>query len=207
MSGDLLTIMLSSGFVSGLVTFLIILLYVGKYREKVDRHDKDNERLNQQILDISKNLSKLEGLIENNKNSNIYIARKSPLNLTDKGKALLIDSSGKDYIDLRINEFLKEIKKKSPKTAYDVQELSIQLVEKRTKSDEFNNIKEFSFRQGLSLDTLTQVLGIYLRDILLKKLGPPIRAETGTTPIGQLRERSLLVGPESTERTPKSLCH
>lgn len=171
MSGDLLTIMLSSGFVSGLVTFLIILLYVGKYREKVDRHDKDNERLNQQILDISKNLSKLEGLIENNKSSNIYIARKSPLNLTDKGKALLIDSTGKDYIDLRINEFLKEIKKKSPKTAYDVQELSIQLVERRTKSDEFNNIKEFSFRQGLSLDTLTQVLGIYLRDILLEKLG------------------------------------
>jgi hypothetical protein len=45
-------------------------------------------------------------------------------------------------------EFLQEIKLANPKTAYDVQELSKKLIEKRTSLDEFNTIKEFAFQRA-----------------------------------------------------------
>lgn len=171
MNIELLSIIISSGAISTIVTFLVILLYVGKYREKVDRLDKENDKLNQQFLNISSKLSKIEGILEISRMVSPYVQSKSPLGLTEKGKALLIDSKGKDYIDLRKNEFLKEIKSKNPKTAYDVQEMSKLVIKSRTKCDEFNSLKDFAFRKGLSIDVILDVLGIYLRDIVLKELG------------------------------------
>lgn len=171
MNNELLPIIISSGVVSALVSLLIVMLFIGKYREKVDRHDLDCDKLSKQFLAISTQLAKLEGGLERDRVQNPYIQSKSPLALTDRGKALLIDSHGKDYIDLKKTEFLEEIKLETPKTAYDVQELSKRLIEKRTSLDEFNTIKEFAYKKGITLDLILEVLGIYLRDILLIELG------------------------------------
>ena len=174
MNIEIIALMLSSGVVSLLVTVLVILLFIGKYREKVDRHDKDNEKLHQQFLEISNRLSRLEGIVDSNNTINKYVQSKSPLGLTEKGKALLMDSGGKDYIDSVYASFLQEIVKQKPKTAYDVQELSKIALEARVNKDEFIPIKEFCFEKGLNVKTVIDVLGIYLRDKLLPDIADRI---------------------------------
>jgi len=170
MGSDTVTIIISSGIVSAIVTILIMLLSVGKYKEKVDRLCYDNDKVGDKLTQISEKLSNIEGGLERDRATNEYIKSKSPLSLTDKGKALLIDSTGKDYIDLKHAKFLKEIKSKNPKTPYDVQELSKDIISARTSLDEFNDIKDFAFSKGISINVILEVLGIYLRDLLLKDL-------------------------------------
>jgi len=84
--------------------------------------------------------------------------------LTDRGKALLIDSHGKDYIDLKKTEFLEEIKLETPKTVYDVQELSKRLIEKRTSLDEFNMIKEFAYKKRITAEKLWELTSLHPSD-------------------------------------------
>jgi len=171
MDGEVLQIIISSGVVSALVSFLFLTLYIGKYKEKIDRHDRDNDKLNNKLAEISDRLANIEGGLERDRAQSQYIQSKSPLGLTDKGKALLIDSTGKDYIDSKKMEFFKEMKSKKPKTAYDVQELSKEIIANRIYRDEFNSIKEFAFVKGVTLDVVLDVLSIYLRDFLLIELG------------------------------------
>ncbi len=171
---ETVTLIFSSGVVSFIVTIMIIALSLGKYKEKIDRHDKEldklNDKLNDKINEIIQRLAIIEGGLERDR-ANIYIKSKSPLSLTEKGKALLLDSNGKDYIDSKKSEFIEELKLKKPKTAYDVQELSRKIIEQRTSNDEFNQIKEYAFKQGLKLDIIVDVLAIYLRDLMLLELG------------------------------------
>lgn len=164
-------IIFSSGVVSLVVTLLICVLFLGKYKEKVDNHDKNLNKNNDKIDKLSDRLSSLEGGLERDRAKSEYIKSQSPLNLTEKGKALLLDSSGKDYIDSKKDDLLKEIELAHPKTAYDVQELTRSVIEKHINEDEFNKIKEFAFKKGLKLDVILDVLGIYLRDLALPKLG------------------------------------
>ena len=168
MGSEVIILIVSSGIVSVVVTLLVMLLSVGKYKEKVDRLCHDNDKVGDKLTQISEKLSNIEGGLERDRATNPYIKSKSPLSLTDKGKALLIDSTGKDYIDLKYAKFLKEIKGKNPKTPYDVQELSKDLISARTSLDEFNDIKDFAFLKGISINVILEVLGIYLRDLLLK---------------------------------------
>lgn len=164
-------IIFSSGVVSLIVTLLVIMVFMGKYKEKVDRHDKNFDKSNDKIDKLSERLASLEGGLERDRAKSEYIKSQSPLSLTEKGKALLLDSGGKDYIDSKKEEFFEEIKFERPKTAYDVQELTRSVIEKHTNEDNFNKIKEFAFKKGLKLDVILEVLGIYLRDLALPELG------------------------------------
>jgi len=169
MNSELLSIIISSG-VGALVSFTLLALSIGKYREKIDRHDKYHDKISNKLAEISEKLSSIEGGLLIRDKVQDYIRSKSPLGLTKKGEALLIDSKGKDYIDSKKKEFLTEIKLHNPKTAYDVQELSKSLIEQRTSLEEFNIIKDFAFKKGLTVQLILEVLSIYLRDFLLKKL-------------------------------------
>ena len=90
--------------------------------------------------------------------------------MTEKGKALLLDSKGKDYIDAHIDSLIKDINDVSPKTPYDVQELAKKILEQRSNDDSFNQIKEFAYKQGFELNLIIEVMRIYLRDQALAKL-------------------------------------
>lgn len=168
---ETLATIISSGIISTLVTLCIMFFSLGKYKEKVDRNDRNYDNLHQHFLEVITKLATIEGGLERDRAKNPYIKSKSPLSLTETGKALLLDSKGKDFIDSKKEGFLKKIKLKNPKTAYDVQELSKKIIEGSIELDEFNEIKEFAFRKGLNLEIIISVLAIYLRDFLLLKLG------------------------------------
>lgn len=166
-----LTIVLSSGIVSAIVTLLTFFFTFGQYKQKVDSNQKLVEKISDKISELSDRISRLEGGIDRDRAPSEYIKKQSPLGLTDKGKSLLLDSHGKDYIDTNKDMPIKAIKSKNPKTAYDVQELAREIIKNHSNNDDFNLVKDFIYKQGLSLDTVIDVMGIYLRDIALPTLG------------------------------------
>jgi len=168
---EALVTIISSGFVALLTSGLAIFVVLGKYKEKVDVNEKNIGKHNDKIDSLSDRVSKLEGGVDRDRAHNEYIKRKSPLTLTEKGKALLLDSKGKDYIDNNKEKLIAAIRAKKPKTAYDIQELSKEVIEDNSNEDNFIPIKEFAYRQGFNLQTLTEIFGIYLRDIALRELG------------------------------------
>lgn len=164
--------------ISGITAYGTIAYTLGKYKEKIDKIDEYNpaskiaeldSKLSEKLSDLSDRISKLEGNME--KMPSAYMQSQSPLKLTDKGEELLKDSGGKFYIDEHIDVFIENIKKSKPNTAYDVQEYSRDLIREQQIQKEFNPIKDFAFQEGLHLDLITSVMGLYLRDKAIDKLG------------------------------------
>ncbi len=168
---DTLIIIVSSGVVAAFVSILSVVLMLGTYKQKVDTHETGIEKHNTKISELSDRVSRLEGGVDRDRAHNEYIKRKSPLNLTEKGKAMLLDSSGNDYIDKNKETLVDAVRSKSPKTAYDIQELARKVIEERSNDDAFNPIKEFAFKNGHRLELLIDIMGIYFRDIALKEMG------------------------------------
>lgn len=96
--------------------------------------------------------------------------------LLEDGKALLLDSSGKEYIDSKKEELFEEIKLEYIKNAFDIQDwprmgdASRIVMEKQTKKDEFNTIKEFASENDIKLGVVLDVLGIYLSELALRTI-------------------------------------
>lgn len=166
-----ISIIVSSGAVAALVSFISVTLMIGKYREKVDTSEANIKTHTTKIDSLSEKVSKLEGGLERDRATTGYVKRKSPLSLTEKGKALLLDSKGNKYIDDNKQKLVDAVKSAAPKTAYDVQELSRSITESHSNDDSFSPIKEFAFKEGLDLKDILDVMGIYLRDIALPEFG------------------------------------
>lgn len=142
------------------ITLLGIAYWFGKYSEKINTLEKAISAID----NLREKLAKVEA---EKANIGDYIQAKSPLMLTDKGKAVLLDSGGKDYIEKNKNILLTEIKNLSPKNAYDVQEYAKKVIIDKSASNDFNNIKNYAFKEGLDFNIIVNVMGIYLRDYAL----------------------------------------
>lgn len=168
---DALLTIISSGLVAALVSFLAIFILIGKYKEKVDTAETNMKTHAAKLDGLSDRVSKLEGGIERDRANSPYVKRKSPVSLTEKGKALLLDSKGNYYVDKNKDKLIVALKAENPKTAYDVQELARKIVETHANDDDFAPIKEFVFKEGLELKDVLDVMGVYLRDIVLPEFG------------------------------------
>lgn len=143
------------------VNAIVYLLAIGQYKNKVDdlvEYKKDSTK---DLKKISDRLSRLQGGIDRDREYN--------LSLTEKGKALLLDSKGQDLVDENIDKLAKEVDDMRPKTPYDVQEYAKQVLLNNQNEDWFLPLKDFLYREGLPLETLINVLGIYFRDKLLAR--------------------------------------
>jgi len=100
------------------------------------------------------------------------IQTQSPISLTVKGDKLLEDSGLKEYINKNSETFFSDCEKaKKLESAYDVQSASFACLDVHEFEPQFEKkLKEFAFQQGADLKLLRRVGGIYLRDLLLKKL-------------------------------------
>ncbi len=158
--------------ISGFVGFIGAWVKLSTLQVKITTLEKDVDTIKTQNIEIIQKLAYLQGGLERDReHTREYVKSQSPLALTDQGKAILLDSKGKDFIDNKKSLLIDEIKSKSPKTAYDVQEISKKIIENHSNDDDFNSIKDFVFFKGERLENLIEVMGIYLRDIALKELG------------------------------------
>lgn len=115
--------------------------------------------------------------------TSLFLTR-SPIQLTDLAMRLLEKMGGKRYIDTHEHTLISELAKYQLKTALDVQIQAAVVILERAELDSFNTIKDFIFVNPiykestadgeeilikLQLDSVSNIMGIYLRDIYLNK--------------------------------------
>lgn len=136
--------------VSGITAFAIIALKMGRYAEKVDQLER---------CDLNTRLSTLEG--------KQLTKRNSPVDLTDYGTTVLNTSGGKAFVDSNYPELRDKVEENKPQTSYDIQEAARKIIGDLQEDTRLNTVKEFLFKEGMEWNDIAEVLGIYLRNLIL----------------------------------------
>ncbi len=156
--------------VAGVVGFVGASFKIGEYRNKVDSLESTVGRdehgglrktlgeVRDKVIACETNLT-LRGPLTQ---------KKSPISLTERGDKFLKDSGGEKFVDEHFTELLEKVESLSPQTSYDIQESSKQAIEGLKEDERINPIKEFLYKDGSTLEDLFTVMGVYLRDKILK---------------------------------------
>mgnify|MGYP001576060375 CR=1 FL=1 len=116
---------------------------------------------------FEKRLTGLEGRLLDNAFGNA-----SPISLLPKGQTILDESGLKKYIDDRKNDLLSQCKNTNVmKNPYDIQEASFKFFDQFNFGDFETNLKNSAYKNGVSIETIRRIAGIYFRDICLKAHG------------------------------------
>lgn len=137
----------------------VVAFRLGKYSEKVDQIEK---------CDFQRRVSTLEGKIES---SQPLKQRKSPVSLTERGEQVLYDSTGKFFVEENYPELKKNVEDKNPQNPYDIQEVSHKVAMGLKNDKRISSIKYYAFKEGLVLDDILDIMGIFLRDKILAERG------------------------------------
>lgn len=151
--------------VSALISFIVANIRIGEYKNKVDTHASDIRDLKDEHKEVRDKVIACETSL---KEREPLGRRKSPVALTDRGNKVLLESGGKDFIDESFAELNGMVDAMNPRTSYDVQEDSKKVIEALTSDVRINPLKEYLFKEGMELEDIVFVLGIYLRDKILE---------------------------------------
>ncbi|XXG30986.1 MAG: hypothetical protein WJ306_13325 [Ferrovum myxofaciens] len=158
-----------------------IVYHVGKWAETFSNHSKridaaegNHGNLYEKVVEMK---SKVD-LIYTNTLKNPPTMAHSPISLTEVGR----DGNsniGLDSILRREYDLLSDlVNKKLPKNAYDIQVESMRVADEQFQKilteSELIKAKDFAFEKGLRLEDLSSILGVLLRNEILKKKGVPI---------------------------------
>lgn len=155
--------------------------------EKIEGH------LSPKLLSINSSLNTLNGNFnslvvylkgkDGAMDTSLFIS-KSPIQLTDLGVRILDKIGGREFIDNNIEDLIKEMNAQGIKTALDSQTYAPMAVTQLSSTDSFNKIKDYAFKNPyykevgengidisvpLDMGTITNILGIYLRDKYLER--------------------------------------
>jgi len=115
---------------------------------------------------LDRRITNIEG------NFNGAFTQQSPIALTEKGRMYLEGSGLKEYIDETKDE-LRRLAVTEPdelETSYDIQNTAFDFFDSVLFDDSFEKVlKQYAYEQGISMNVLRRVAGIYFRDILLKE--------------------------------------
>lgn len=137
---------------------------IGKYKEKVDRLQEDVGKISDNVQAIRDKVISCETSL---KEREPLTRRRSPVTLTDRGTKILIESTGKTFVDTNFSDLYARVEAMTPKSAYDVQEFSKLVIEQLKDDDKFKPFKDYAFKEGLEIEDIIVVLGICLRDKVL----------------------------------------
>lgn len=152
---------LAVSLVTGIATFFVL-------REKVSRLEKDVKEVRDEVKEIRDKAIACETSL---KEREPLKKSKSPVSLTDRGQRVLKDSTSQIFVDDNYAELKSLVEAKGPQTAYDIQELSHNVALGLRTDARINPIKDYAFKEGLGLDEILDILGIYLRDKILSERG------------------------------------
>lgn len=151
--------------VVGVPTIIKVLIDVGKKLKTLEVIESDlKDNIKPDLKDVRERFFSLEGKFSNT------FANASPIALLPKGKEILEKSRLKDYIDQNKDKFIGQCcKKDQVLTQYEIQEIAFKFFDQLDFGEFETKIKEISFNNGMSVETIKRIGGIYFRDILLEK--------------------------------------
>ena len=149
----------------GLPTIIIALINIGKILKTVEVIENDlKQNIRPDLKDVREKFFNLEGRFSN------AFANASPIALLPKGQEILLSSGLKTYIDAHKHELIQQCCKDHKNlTQYDIQELAFTFFEQLNFGEFEVALKEVSFTNGMSIETIKRIGAIYFRDILLQK--------------------------------------
>lgn len=170
MDTNTLTTIIINIAISGLTGFLTAGIRIGQYTNKVDNLETtvgkdDHGGLRRTVNEHSVKLASCETTL---KEREPLGRRRSPLALTDRGNQFLKESGGEKFVDDNYEELCTAIEAMNPKTSYDVQENANKVIESLKNDDRLNPLKEFIFKEGMTIEDLFFVMGLHLRNKVLK---------------------------------------
>ncbi|BDQ11693.1 hypothetical protein [Sediminibacterium sp. TEGAF015] len=155
--------------------------------QKIDRH------LTPQLESISSSLNTLNGSFnslivylkskDGKMETSLFIS-KSPIQLTELGKKILVTIGGEDFVNKNLNELITNMDAEGIKTALDCQTFAPIVISKISNHASFNKIKDYAFKNPyykekledgqeitipLDMGTISNIMGIYLRDKYLER--------------------------------------
>ena len=160
------------------------------HNSRLDSHDA-------QIADSRALMSKIEGQLDivvqnsiekgnkkiRSKSGNTFSAKHSPRKLNENGFTLFNDSGGKELLESNLSFFISKIEQLQPKTALDVEDMALTVLQTHTSDDIFIPIKNWVYNaptreirdpdgsrrmQDIDMDDVLFVMSIPLRDEYLK---------------------------------------
>ncbi|MEE9441513.1 MAG: hypothetical protein V3V99_02455 [candidate division Zixibacteria bacterium] len=154
--------------ISALIALLISSFRIGIYKNKVDNACDDLKEVKTELREVR---DMAVSCTTSLKEREPLVSRGSPIDLSDRGKIVLADSGGKKFIDENFEEFKSKLEMTHPETAYDVQEAAKLVIEGIKDDKRLNFIKDYLFREGMAIEDMIIVLGIYLRNKVLEEKG------------------------------------
>ncbi|MBU1122422.1 MAG: hypothetical protein ABIH71_08015 [Candidatus Omnitrophota bacterium] len=146
------------------------LYHVGKEVDKI--HD-DIGTVKKETNSINTNVTRLISILQGKGiiDSNMYFQVSSPMQLTNAGKKMLEECGFFSYFEKYKDILLKEIKKKKPKTKYDIEQIAKDVIYNADMTvDEFVPIKEYAFQHGSDLSNMLIAFSLYLRDYAIEEI-------------------------------------
>lgn len=172
--------MIISVIIGGFAGLVSASFQFGRHKEKVDtlkssaeKTESDLKAIKDEIKDLIKQAISIEVKLEERtyRGSERLLKRKSPVSLNESGEKLLHSSGGDEFVIKNLDELIKLIEAKNPQSAYDIQEYSKTALKSLSSDARIIPLKDYAFKEGIELDDIITVMGVYLRDKALKRLG------------------------------------
>lgn len=151
--------------------------FFGKWTEKFSHHDGEIGKLislSEKVLIMQTKVD----LIYQHVNPNSPVKSQSPMNLTVAGKAIIDKIHADKIINKYISHLVQEVEKQTPKNAYDIQNISIEVAKNNMlnylNEDELSAVKQEAYSRGILVEDILLVFGILLRNHILKEKNIPI---------------------------------
>ncbi len=179
---------INTGVIAGslIAIFTVLFFFVKMFRMVSDIYQTSQNRnklldewqteipqMNRKLNDISTLVNTIFTYLKNNDNK--FVQSHSPISLTKDGKRLVDVLNIEGIIDVNYEHLSASIDGKKPNNAYDIQELSMEIMQDFLKNmiDEeiLTSMKKFAYQEGVSLDALYLAFSIVLRDKILQEKG------------------------------------
>lgn len=173
----------------GLVTLLSMLVWFGRFIQRVSSHDKKLDEISADVSEMKSDISGLMNdmaavktlLMMKYKGADLVLSGKhSPRTLTEQGLKVFRDMKGEEFLKMNKAALYAVIDRNKPKTAYDVENLCYFACASFVNDDMFNEIKSFLYNypavpwsdgklHELDMDDACSVLSLPLRDMYLEE--------------------------------------
>ncbi len=157
--------------VSALVGAGTALFVIGQYKNKVDRIEKDLEKMADRKDILRTDVDKLlEFKIQAQKFMDRSIYKdQSPLSLTDFGEELVNESGLRDVFNEVKDDLAGMLEEMEPTSQYDVQEKGRALMDSLAGYEPFRRVEKYAFDHGKDLNQILRAGAILLRDYYFEK--------------------------------------
>ena len=180
-----------SPMTNGLIIFSIVLNVVifafgyGKLSNEV-KNLKDEvadvknrvESVEGKVSTVAEGLAELRGTFLAFKDTFFTATKKSsPLTLTRRGDEILRDSGGGIILKYLFEDVYTKFE--GITNAYDIQRKAMQIVEDLfEEGDRMSAVKDYLYEEVVHFETVVEVLGVELRDMVFERRGMPVKKRT-----------------------------